>query len=196
MVYAPHWDSEGPAGGSQDSVCAIAFAAETAATYGGDPDEMTLAGYSAGGHDAVIHGFIADDPPLPVTDCAVDPAVGQPEVAVSGGGPFFVAEAARAGLLPAEVWTSLTPGQIDAFDPYLVLERNPDLVVRLWVGEDDRGGIPERPVPIAESNREYDAALQAAGIDAELLEVPGGHEVVDTELDSFVDTIEAAARRE
>lgn len=194
VVYAPVWDGSGPNGGSQDSVCAMAFAAETSSDHGGDPDRMTIAGYSAGGYNAVVHGFIADDPPLPATDCAVTTEVDLPRAAVSGGGPFFAAEAARAGLFPAEAWTSLTPEQIDAFDAYLVLDQNPDLTVRLWVGEDDVGGNPERPFPIADSNREYHAALVDAGFDTELVEVPGGHEVQLTERDSFVETIVATAQ--
>jgi acetyl esterase/lipase len=172
----------------------MAFAVDTAADHGGDPRQVTLAGYSAGGYDAVIHGFVADDPPLPVTDCVVAAEVDLPQAVVSGGGPFFVADAARAGLLPADAWASLTPEQIDAFDPYLALDLNPDLTVRLWVGEDDVGGNPERPFPIADSNREFHAALVESGLDTELVEVPGGHEVAVTEQDSFVETIVEAAR--
>ncbi len=70
VVYAPDWRSNGPAGGSEDSVCAVAFAEATAADHGGDADAVTLAGYSTGGYTALIHGYMADDPPLPVTDCA------------------------------------------------------------------------------------------------------------------------------
>lgn len=194
VVYAPHWQSTGPAGGSQDSVCAMAFAQQTADEHGGDPSDVTLAGYSAGGYSAVIHGFLAEDPPLAVTDCVVDPSAQPARAAVSGGGPFFVADAARAGLLPDPAWTSLTPEEIDDFDPYLVLDRNPDLQVRLWVGAADVGGNPNQPFPIADSNREYHAALVDAGFDVELVEVPGGHEVESTRRAEFVDLIVETAR--
>jgi predicted esterase len=64
----------------------------------------------------------------------------------------------------------------------------------MWVGDNDVGGNPEQPFPIAESNREYHAALQEAGYDAELIEVPGGHEVIERHCDAFIDTIVETAR--
>ncbi len=95
---------------------------------------------------------------------------------MAGGAPLFAADAARSGLLDANPqWSSLTPEQIDAFDPDLALGRNPELQVRLVVGEEDIGGTPGVPFPIAESNRDYHAELLEAGYDSELTEVPGGH---------------------
>lgn len=177
VVYLPRWSSNGPSGGSQDSVCAAAFAVDDAENHGGDPENLTLAGYSTGGFSAVIHGFVADDPPLPVTDCLVDPKVDLPRAVAAGGGPYFVVDAARQGLLPQPEWQGLTPAQLDALDPYLAIEsgKNPELQIVLVVGEEDEGGTPGRPIPIHQSNLDLDAALQEAGYDVTLTELPGGH---------------------
>lgn len=177
VVYVPTWNGMGPAGGSEESICALAFAHDTAAEYGGDPQRLIPAGYSAGGYSAVIHALVGDDPPLPVTDCVVDPAIPAPAAVASGGGSLFVADWARQGLLPSQEWTSLTPEQLDAFDPALAVEagRNPDVRIVLFVGEDDQGGNPAVPFPIADSNREFDAAARQSGYDVELILVAGGH---------------------
>ena len=176
VVMVPQWRSLGPAGGSEDTVCAIAFANERGDEYGGDTDSVTLSGYSTGGFTAVIHGFIGDTPPRPVTDCLVDPAIEAPEAVVGGGAPLFAAEWARAGLLAQNPqWGTLTPEQIDAFDPYMAIGRNPELRIHLVFAEDDVGGNPNLEQPIAESNRAYLKALAEAGYDVEATEVPGGH---------------------
>ena len=198
VVYVPHWNSLGPAGGSQDTVCATAFAQATAAEYGGDPERVTLSGYSAGGFSAAIHALIGDEPPLPVSDCLVNPTMDLPGAVVVGGTPFFAADAARTGAYPWPEWADLTPDQVDAFDPYLVLGRNPDVHIVLVVGENDVGGGALGEIPIAESNLEYYQALVDAGYDAELVLLPGGHlepiNPVTEQFDTWVSTIADTAR--
>jgi acetyl esterase/lipase len=201
VVFVPGWRSLGPDEGSQDTICALAFAAERAEEYGGDVARVVPSGYSSGGFTALTHAFMGDDPPLPVTDCEVDPAIDLPEAVVVGGAPVFAAQWARDGFFDTNPkWASLTPEQIDAFDPYLAIGQNPDLRERLVVGEDDIGGQPDVMFPIAESNREYHAALIGADYDAELTEVPGGHlEPITPGTESwstYVDTIVTTARGE
>jgi hypothetical protein len=125
----------------------------------------------------VIHAFIGDDPPLPVTDCVVDPTIPAPNAVVGGGSALFVVDWARQGLLPLPEWTALSPDQIDAFDPYLAvaMQLNPGLQITLVVGEDDVGGNPNFSRPITQSNIEFDQALQDAGYESELTIVSGGH---------------------
>ncbi len=199
VVFVPEWRALGPVGGSEDTVCAIAFAAAHGEEYGAATDRMTLSGYSTGGFTAVIHALMGDEPPLPVTDCEVDPVVEAPDAVVGGGAPLFAAQWARDGRFATNPqWAPLTPEQIDAFDPYLALGRNPDLQVRLVVGEDDVGGNPAVAFPIAESNRDYLDALVESGYDAELIEVPGGHEGPlapgPDGLDTYVDVVVETAR--
>ena len=191
VVYAPDWSSSGPAGGSQDSICAVAYAEATAADHGGDADAVTLAGYSTGGYTALIHGFVGDDPPLPVTDCVVDPAVSAPSAVAVGGTPIFAAEWAREGRLPFPAWTELTPEQLDRFDPELVLGRNPTMTVALFVADDDQGGpaAPPGGWPITEVNREYQQMLIDAGYDADLTIVPGVHVLTPEGSATFRDLI-------
>ena len=179
VVYAPDWNSFGPSGGSQDSICAVAYAEATAGDHGGDPEDLTLSGYSTGAFTAAIHGLVGDDPPLAVTDCAVDSGMSAPDAVAVGGTPFFVTDWARAGRLPMAEWSDLTPEQLDGFDPYLALGRNAGLVLALAVGEDDTGGpaAPPAGFPITEANVEYHEALLEAGYEVTLTMLPGGHEL-------------------
>jgi pimeloyl-ACP methyl ester carboxylesterase len=177
VVYAPDWRSNGPAGGSQDSVCAIAYAEATAADHGGDAEAVTMSGYSTGGFTALVHGMLGPDAPLEVTDCEVDPNVTLPDAIAVGGTPVFAAEWARDGRLPLPAWTSLTPDELDLFDPYLLLGRNPDAIVAVAVGDDDQGGpaAPPGGWPITEANLDYHQRLIDTDYDTTLTTFPGGH---------------------
>jgi acetyl esterase/lipase len=106
----------------------VAFAQATAADHGGDPDRVTMAGYSTGGYTVGIHALIGDDPPLPPDECLVEPSMELPGAVVAGGAPFFVVDAVRGGAFAGNPqWGDLTPGQLDAFDPYPALGRNPEV---------------------------------------------------------------------
>ncbi len=177
VVFAPDWRSNGPAGGSQDSVCAIAYAESTAVDHGGDAGAITVSGYSAGGFTALVHGLLGPDAPLEVTDCEVDPDVTLPDAIAVGGTPVFAVEWTRDGRLPLPAWTSLTPEEPDLFDPYLLLGRNPDAVVALAVGDDDQGG-PDAPPggwPITDASVDYHQRMIDADYDVTLTTFPGGH---------------------
>ena len=196
VVYAPDWRSNGPAGGSEDSVCAVAFAEATAADHGGDADAVTLAGYSTGGYTALIHGYMVDDPPLPVTDCLVDPVASPPAAVAVGGTPLFAAEWARDGRLPLPAWTALTPEQLDRSDPELLVGENPTMVINLFVGDDDQGGpfAPPGGWPITDVNREYHPKLIDAGYTSDLTVVPGGHVLTPEGQEAFNDMVIETAR--
>ncbi len=193
VVYAPDWRSNGPAGGSQDSVCAIAYAEATATDHGGDADAVTVSGYSTGGFTALVHGLLGPDAPLAVTDCEVDPDVTLADGIALGGTPVFAAEWARDGGLPLPTWTSLTPEELDLFDPYLLLGRNPDAIVAIAVGDDDRGGpaAPPGGWPITDANLDFHRRLIDADYDATLATFAGGHviEAGSEQEATFVDMI-------
>lgn len=193
VVYAPDWRSIGPAGGSQDSVCAIAYAETTADDHRGDGEAITLSGYSTGGFTALVHGLLGSETPLAVTDCLVDPVV-HPALAVAAGGvPVFAAEWARDGRLPSPAWTALGPEELDRFDPYLLIGTNPDVTVALAVGDDDQGGVGAPPGgwPITDSVVDFHDRLVAAGYDATLTTFPGGHDFAagSEQEQTFVDMI-------
>ena len=195
VVYAPHWASLGPDGGSEDTVCAMAFAQATADQYGGDADRTTISGYSAGGFTAAVHALMGDDPPFVSEDCLVDPTMEPPVAAVPGGTPFFLADAVRDGVLTTfSQWNSLTAEELDAFDPYLLLGLNPDVRFVLVVGEEDHGGAALPDIPIVESNLEYHQAMLDAGYDVELVMVPGGHDLLPGSLATWIDTIVRTAQ--
>ncbi len=196
VVFVPSWRSGGPAGGSEDTVCAVAFAQATADEYGGDGERTTLSGYSTGGYTAAIHALIGDEAPLPPNDCLVDAQMELPGAVVPGGAPFFAVAAARAGAFATNPqWSSLTPAQLDAFDPYLALGKNPDIRFVQVVGENDRGSGALGDIPINDSNLEYHDALIAAGYHAELTLLDGGHEMApDTDrFETWIGAITDAA---
>jgi len=195
VVYAPHWAALGPDGGSEDTVCAMAFAQATAEEHGGDADRVTISGYSTGGFTAAVHALMGDDPPFASEDCLVDPTMVLPVAAVPGGTPFFAVDAARAGAFATNAqWNALTPDELDAFDPYLLLGRNPDMHFVIVVGEEDHGGGALGDVPIVESNLRYHQAMLDAGYDVELVTVPGGHDLLPGSLATWIDTIARTAQ--
>jgi len=195
VVYVPNWASLGPDGGSEDTVCATAFAQATAGEYGGDGDRLTISGYSTGGFTAAVHALMGDDPPFVSADCLVEPDMTLPVAAVPGGTPFFVVDAARAGAFATNAqWNELTPDELDAFDPYLLLGRNPDVHFVMVVGEEDRGGGALGDIPIAESNLEYHQAMIDAGYNVELVTVPGGHALLPGSFATWIDTIVRTAQ--
>ncbi len=195
VVYAPHWASLGPDGGSEDTVCAMAFARNTAEEYGGDADRMTISGYSTGGFTAAVHALTGDDPPFVSDDCLVDPTMELPVAAVPGGTPFFAVDAARAGAFATNAqWNELTADELDAFDPYLLLGRNPDVRFVMVVGEQDHGGGALGDIPIVESNVAYHQAMVDAGYDVELVTVPGGHDLLPGSFATWIDTIVRTAQ--
>ena len=154
------------------------------------PIERRSSGYSTGGFTAAVHALMGDDPPLVSNDCLVEPDMALPVAAVPGGTPFFAVDAARAGAFATNAqWNELTPDQLDAFDPYLLLGRNPDVHFVMVVGEEDRGGGALGDIPIAESNRRYHQAMLDAGYDVELVTVPGGHELLPGSSATWIDTI-------
>ena len=190
VVYAPHWASLGPDGGSEDTVCAMAFAQVTAEEYGGAADRMTISGYSTGGFTAAVHALMGDDPPFVSEDCLVDPTMEPPAAAVPGGTPYFAVDAARAGAFATNAqWNELTPDELDAFDPYLLLGRNPNIHFVIVVGEEDHGDGALGDIPIIESSLQYHQAMVDAGYDVELVTVPGGHDLLPGSFATWIETI-------
>ncbi len=195
VVYVPHWASLGPDGGSEDTVCAMSFAQATAGEHGGDADRVTISGYSTGGFTAAVHALMGDDPPFASEDCLVDPLMVLPAAAVPGGTPYFAVDAARAGAFATnEQWNELTPDELDAFDPYLLLGRNPNIHFVIVVGEEDHGGGALGDIPIVESSLQYHQAMLDAGYDVELVTVPGGHVLLPGSFATWMDTIVRTAQ--
>jgi predicted esterase len=83
--------------------CAVLFAKDRAAEYGGDPNHITVYGYSAGGNAALMAGFGHADP---LETCAANGDAVQPQAIVNGDGDV---------LLGAATWDDELDAEPDAF---------------------------------------------------------------------------------
>jgi acetyl esterase/lipase len=155
----------------QQAACAVRFARATASRYGGDPDRVTLLGWSDGAMLAAVVGNAADHFS---GDCLAHGGSGVPD-AVIGVGGFFGWPVAPEGRVDARYVTPRTvqffggsparaPLAWAAGNPYTYLGRNRGLEVALLVGATD---------PLLDGNRRFVAALRGAGQRATLRIVPG-----------------------
>jgi dienelactone hydrolase len=143
VVFAPDWLEHAPGltpretfvADNRHARCAIAFAREHAAEYGGDPETLVVFGHSGG---ANVGGTAAFNPP-PVSDGCL-----------ASDGPTNL-----AGLVTFEGdWLSMNPVQddviaadpavLDAVTPWKHLSAIPDLPVIVLVSEGS-GGVVEVP---------------------------------------------------
>lgn len=173
VVFVPNWghtstewQSEGTWGEEGDLVvaevlCAVAFAKATATDYGGDPDHVTVMGYSAGGNAALMAAMSDLDP----LDACVVPGPGvEPQAVV-----ILEADA----LLSSPVFDPAfadDPETFYAFTPWRNLDPDDPFPIRVLAAdtrdvsaersvEDDRSWVDLRHVDIT-----LEAALDAMGV--------------------------------
>lgn len=99
VVFIPDWGHTAPAFAvdasqaaifhlfAQEAACAVAFAEEHAAEFGGAPDNLTIYGYSAGGNAALMAGLAQPDP---LDACAAAGAPSDPQAVVSADGDVLL----------------------------------------------------------------------------------------------------------
>ncbi len=147
----------------EDIACAVRYARATAQQYGGRPDRLALLGYSAGGHLAAVVALAGD---AFSGDCAVDQGSALPEVFVGVSGPYDSDEFQ----LPLALFFGGTIDEVPeawaAGNPYSYVGENPQLIVRLFWGQED-------PLVPARFASDFESALTEAGYDVELTLVPG-----------------------
>lgn len=147
----------------EDAACALRFAAEHSAVYGGDPSHLVVVGYSAGAQIAALVSLAADTFD---GDCLADMSDTLPTRLVGLAGPY---DTDALGVLMIPFFgtdPSVDPEPWQRGNPLSYLGRNPDLVVRLIHGEDDA------VVPPLFS--EYFAQrLEDTGYDTQLTLLPG-----------------------
>jgi dienelactone hydrolase len=106
--------------------CAIAFAVDTAADYGGDPQRLILFGHSAGGQFAFTAGLRG---PRDFPACVVEPAPFEVDGLVAYEGDWLI----MGGAQPDELWGDALPTVLSAATPWDWLEGesrpNVDLIV-------------------------------------------------------------------
>ncbi|MDJ0960908.1 MAG: carboxylesterase family protein [Acidimicrobiia bacterium] len=143
--------------------CAVAFARHRGDDFGGDPEHITVYGYSAGGNAALMAGF-GREPALDSCAAGGDPVM--PQAIVSGDGDV---------LLGAGVWDRTFKEEPDAFyamTPWRRLDEPRPLRVHIAAVENTFGPY-DRPLgddpyasPVATRHTDIDlvASLQAMGL--------------------------------
>jgi acetyl esterase/lipase len=202
VVMVSGWREGGEYGGGYptsfaDIACAIGVAREIGPAYGGDPDHVTLVGFSLGGWPAMVVGVT----PTPFTPApgSCNPTSGslQPDAAVSvdgvidevtgqeDGNGYVVGFLGGDQETHADAWA--------ASDPFELVKRfpaGPDAIPFLLIhGADDTTVWPA----VSES---FQAALVAAGYDSRLVIIPATAHLAALERKASVDAIMTIAKGE
>jgi acetyl esterase/lipase len=157
--------------GIERLACAVRFARAEAPDYGGDPNEITIVGISAGAASAVVIGLAGDDFDA---GCVVSAGSALPDAVVAFEGPYEFATTAYGTVIDHTSLKNEDQELLEAIDPYSHIGRNPDLQVRLIHGVDvDDDWWDIRP----EESTELHQTLADAGYDVELITVEGADHV-------------------
>jgi acetyl esterase/lipase len=148
----------------EDASCAVRFAREYAAEFGGNPGFVTVVGYSAGAHIGAITALTGDSF---TGDCVVESGSALPDGFVGVAGPY------DTDLLDPLMGVFFgkdradDPASWDDGNPHNHVGENPNLIVRLIHGELDL-------VAPVEFSIFLDDDLAGAGYDVELTVVKDG----------------------
>lgn len=156
----------------EDVACAVRYARATAPDHGGDPENVTLVGFSLGAAAGATVGLSGDDH---TNGCVETDTSALPDAFVGYEGSYDWAGLERMEQGDPETWA--------AIDPYAHIGENPDLVVRLIHGVDEGSGV---------AAEEFQRTLQGAGYDVELIFLDGAGHTASTGSDPFVATVEQA----
>ena len=159
----------------EDASCAVRFAREYAAEFGGNPGFVTVVGYSAGAHIGAITALAGDSY---TGDCAVQSGSALPDGFVGVAGPY---DTDLLDPLMGVFFGTDRSEDVASWDdgnPHNHLGENPNLIVRLIHGELDL-------VAPVEFSIFLDDDLAGAGYDVELTVVKDGTHtsVVDPRVD-------------
>jgi acetyl esterase/lipase len=159
----------------EDAACAVRFAREYAAGFGGDPGFVTVVGYSAGAHIGAITALTGDSYS---GDCVVESGNALPDGFVGVAGPY------DTDLLDPFMGVFFgkdradDPASWDDGNPHNHIGENPNLIVRLVHGELDIVAPIEFSILLNDD-------LAEAGYDVQLAVVEDGNHssVVDPRSD-------------
>jgi acetyl esterase/lipase len=177
VVYVPTWPihSRRLAGDALDFalhdefeavVCALRHARRTASEHGGDPDDITLLGHSAGGFVGAAVAMVAE-PPWAAIGCDID-VDHRPQRFIGTSGDY------TGSTFPIDEFAGLpeyarsTTDVVDAYDPFVLEATNRDLDVRLLHGFGDDIIFPDAAFELRDR-------LVDQGLDARLLTVDVSH---------------------
>jgi acetyl esterase/lipase len=170
---------------AQDCFCALAYLRAHADEYGLDPARVVLMGYSAGGQLVSLLGVHPGDAQLQDRDCPAG-VTGGPAGVIDGAGPANLRAMASAAPVRAfvgvdpdehpEIWSEASP--IDwvtaSAPPFLIVHAERDLVVEV------------------SQSRAFRDKLREAGVDARLLELPGGGHILNEGTDLSHEVLEVS----
>jgi len=159
VVFAPNYDTEkGPAGAFEDVACATRFGRANASQYGGKDERVIVVGHSLGGMVGALMMFAGDEFN---GDCLTPQGSALPDAEVSLDGLFD-----PIPYIPAEKCQS-EPDACLKIDPFTYVSRKPirsEVRFMLLVGE---------YTPAHQNAQAFRDALQAAGYDVSLAQIPG-----------------------
>jgi dienelactone hydrolase len=146
---------------SESCACAVRFARERAADFGGDPGRITVFGHGGTGLETALIGddlgplwdeFAAlHGGPPPQTECLAAGTTARVDAYVTYAGDFHI----------YEVLKDSDPGLWELTSPHALIGRNPSLPINIVRGEGDAATLLDRAV-------ELHRALVDAGYDATL----------------------------
>lgn len=150
-----------PLAGAADAVCAVSYAYNNAATWGGDPERIIIVGLSGGG----LVGMLAALAPGEFSDLCDNTSDSHVEAVV---GLASDAGTTAEGGIGWRIWQD-NPDEFAKMDTYSYIGANPDLIVRFVHGTAD-------PVVPIDHIRKLHEALAQAGYDTQFTAVEGaGH---------------------
>lgn len=147
--------------------CAVRYARDTAAGYGGDPGWITLVGHSAGGYGAAVIALAGDDFG---GSCAVTDVSTLVDALVTYEGVFDMTTHVYQSTFDFTAIKNEDPELWQALNPHSHVGRNPDLQVRLIHGDARDYAWSDTPLEVAV---EFHQALAESGYDVELTVVEG-----------------------
>jgi len=145
VVFVPNWqrvageDEDDPASTraalelmTHQAACAVSFARATAPEYGGDPEHLTVEGWSAGGNAAVMAALAGAEP---LETCAAA-APGEVQALVIHDGALLLADGGWDPVLAAD------PEVFYGFTPWRLLDGDPKMPIHVVAGENVLLGRP------------------------------------------------------
>lgn len=128
VVFTPTWHSSEPQGdpltreiiikGDEDAACAVRFAREKAAEFGGDASRIVLVGYSGGGTAGGVMALAGDDFH---GDCLVSTGSAFPDAFVGVDGAYDLVKCC----VPEDLYVKAAPEDWELMVPYTYLDRQP-----------------------------------------------------------------------
>jgi acetyl esterase/lipase len=169
VVFTPTWRSGEPQGeqitreiiiaGWEDAACSLRFAKVKGLDYDGDPERLTVVGYSGGGTAGSVMALVGDDFD---GDCLEGGLSALPDAFIGVDGAYDLIKCC----IPDDLYAKGSPGDWELIVPYTYLDRQPvHAKIRFYLIV---GGTPE----LVEMAETFNDALESAGFTSTLAQFP------------------------